>query len=399
MPTQKIRLDYRLSTMNKAQIISAAVAPMATGSISFGASLTTIICIFRSDLKLSTTYRRLIFALSVFDLPQSLFQALSSSPMPVGTMWAAAGNNVTCTLQGFFIILGTCGTIWYSLSLSIYFLLVVKFNLPDQKITKTYEPFLHAFPILYSTSISIYTYATHNINPSGPICWIDSRPSGCEDDPDVDCISIGSKYLLQFLGVGIPFVIVFVLNCILMGVLWWTVKTQIKKSQSYRYSWIIGQGKNQDQSRDHDQEEEEGNNLCSKGCQLLSCCPFSPCNNKKGDDDKNLQNVSPLAARLSRPSRSAVQKMKEICHRAFAYIIGYLLTYSFSFISRLIAMAGTGSVPFVFIFLARFFYPLQVSTINIHDIYEYKDHHPWCYEYYKVPQLFYNFMNETVMNN
>ena len=137
-------------TWNEAQIKALVVAPSITGCISSFASITLIISILQSNLRLSTIYRRLVFALSIFDIISSIPITFSSLPMPAVTLWGTIGNDVTCDLQAFFVSIGFIGVILYSLSLSIYFLLVVRFDIPEAKIKKNVEPFLHAVPIVYS---------------------------------------------------------------------------------------------------------------------------------------------------------------------------------------------------------------------------------------------------------
>jgi hypothetical protein len=50
--------------------------------------------------------------------------------------------------------------------------------------------------------------------------------------------------------------------------------------------------------------------------------------------------ASPLAERLSRPSNSLLQRRKTPTRRAIAYIVGFILTYIFSFIDLSLKGAG-----------------------------------------------------------
>jgi hypothetical protein len=104
--------------LSQPQLLSIIITPMVTGSISTVASATIIVSIFRSNVKLSTIYRRFIFAISVFDVLQSISQGLSTIPMPADDVyWGSSGNAVTCGLQGFTTVLGVNGVSWYNLSL------------------------------------------------------------------------------------------------------------------------------------------------------------------------------------------------------------------------------------------------------------------------------------------
>ena len=111
-------------SLSQPQLLSLIIAPMITGTISTVASATIIVSIFRSEVKLSTIYRRFIFGMSSFDVIQSFSQLLSSLPMPANSLiWGSVGNNITCGMQSFMQVIGVCGAVLYSLSLvSCHFL-------------------------------------------------------------------------------------------------------------------------------------------------------------------------------------------------------------------------------------------------------------------------------------
>ena len=110
-------------SLSKPQLLVVIITPMITGTISTVASATIIVSIFRSEIKFSTIYRRFIFGMSAFDVIRSIFQLLSSLPVPTNSpIWGAVGNNITCGMQSFMQVIGVCGAVLYSLSLvSCYF--------------------------------------------------------------------------------------------------------------------------------------------------------------------------------------------------------------------------------------------------------------------------------------
>ncbi len=334
------------SRMTSSKTKLLAVLPMITGSISSVASFTIIICILRSNTKLSTTYRRLVFGISAYDLLQSLSQAFSSVPMPVGAFWLASGNDATCTIQGFVNTMGFGGTIFYSLSLTIFFLLVIKYDVDDAKIKKYAEPIFHAVPVLFSAVVSIYAFATNNYNTSGSVCWINSRPLNCYEDPDVDCISKGNPETLRWISGG-PIFIIFFSNCVMMVMIWFSVYFQTKKSQAYRYSWMSSPTP-ASQNRPAEQGGKGGASTTTSRSSLLST-----------RSKETEQISSPLAARLSRPSPASIRRLRETSNRAIAYILGFLLTYFFTIMYRFIEKYSSNPVPFAIIILSRIFYPLQ----------------------------------------
>ena len=323
-----ITITMKSSSTLRAPIISS----MITGSISFAASLTLIVMILRSDLKLSTVYRRLIFGISVFDLVQSLSQGMSSLPMPAGSIWAAVGNNVTCDLQGFTTVVGVHGSVLYTLSLSVYFLFALKYEVSGARIKKFVEPFLHTIPITMSLSIGIYFYATDTYNPSGSFCWINPQPV-------FDCVqlSVSQKecltkhsdliFLISSL-MSFPLALAIVGNCAVLFMLWYTEYKQSVKTQRERL--LV--------------EEQQLPNT-SYTTTSSTAAPRSP-------------GGSLLASRLARPSRASKQRRIDIRRRAIAYIIGFACTYFFAIIARYWEVAA-GRAPFAIILITRTLYPLQ----------------------------------------
>ena len=330
---------------NKAEVLALIIAPSITGCISSVASLTLIVSILRSNQKLTTVYCRLIFSLSLFDILQSICQALSSTPMPAGTQLGAIGNETTCNLQGFFNVLGMCGTGLYTLSLTVYFLLVAKFEISEVKIKKFAEPFLHAIPLLYSFIVSIYIYATNNYTALDRSCWIGPKPLNCEDDPEVECLSGGNSYTLMLIVNIIPVFFVFVINYIILAMIWCHLRSRIRKNQAYGNLHLT--------SRD-----EENTTLA--GSQCCSCCPTKLiCHISSHIPQSNTSTSSVLADYLSRPSRTSIRRLREIFNRAIAYIIAFLLIFIFGIINHLFDAHRVDSTPFVILFLSRVFFPLQ----------------------------------------
>mmetsp|Transcript_11296 Transcript_11296/g.14165 ORF Transcript_11296/g.14165 Transcript_11296/m.14165 type:complete len:424 (+) Transcript_11296:204-1475(+) len=320
---------------NKAQVIALVLAPMVTGSVSFVASLTLIIMIRRSTVKLSTIYRRLIFGLIVSNLIFSIGQLTSSFPAHNGTIWGAIGNDVSCDIQGFISVIGLCGAVLYSLSLSVYFLCATKDNLSHQQIKKRIEPFLHIFPLIYALFGGIFIYATQNFTSSGPmICWIDS-----------------SSFLF-FMFVAGPVVLVFIASCLITTCILRTNRLHTQNAKNHR-SAVISAGTTQKQ--EHPDSVSSTSRFCVN-CKPMCCIQFCQSNTQQHNASES---IGPLDVYLnSRPLRVTLQMRKDIYNRGIAYIIGYLMTYTFSVIFYLVNRF-TDSTPFALLLLSRITLPLQ----------------------------------------
>ena len=364
------------ASLNKAKTISLIIAPSITGCISSFASISLIVSILRSNQKLSTVYRRLIFCLSAFDVIQSISQGMSSLPMPTGTVWGAIGNDVTCDIQGFLIATGFCGTVLYSLSLTVYFLLVVKYDMSEAKIKKYAEPFLHAVPIVYSLIGAISMYGTNNYNSAGPVCWIAPEPLNCENDPEVECLSSGNSGAMKWIFAGGPLFGVFFVNCTILALIWRTYRSQAQRNQSYGNS-PASRSSPRAQVKQGDEEEQEG--------KCFPCCPTQQCPitiNRSKSQSNTPRRPSILADYLSRPSRASVRRLEEISRRAAAYVIGFMLCYIFTLIYRLIEMYGSVPTPYAIIILSRIFFPLQgffnVIIYTYPHVTSYRRNHSEC---------------------
>ncbi len=79
--------------------------------------------------------------MSVFDIFSSIGRGLTTLPIPEYQygeptgMYGAKGNDATCKMQGFLIQLGYT-SIFYNMSLSFYFLLVVCYGMRESQIKK-----------------------------------------------------------------------------------------------------------------------------------------------------------------------------------------------------------------------------------------------------------------------
>ena len=220
----------------------------------------------------------------------------------------------------------------------------------DAKIKQQYECLLHAIPILYALSISIVIYATHNYNPSDIICRVEARPANCDDDPEIPCESYGNVKIMIWIAGSIPLFAGGGINIILLGMIWWTMRSKTRKSQDRRMSWTTPSNAQLEQQQDQGQ----GQGMCQE--------VTIKCWNKILRRKENILSTIPtsvLAARLSRPSQASIIRMKDTSHRAIFYIIAFIATNLFTTIKVLIELNSSNAPPFSIILLARLTFPLQ----------------------------------------
>jgi len=112
--------------LSYAQQLALVVLPKVAGLVSFVGSGLIVASVLKSKKKRSHTYHRLLFGISCVDMSSSFWLGLSTWPIPeeTGLLWAA-GNQQTCSLQGFFTQFGITSS-FYNASLSLYFLPVIR---------------------------------------------------------------------------------------------------------------------------------------------------------------------------------------------------------------------------------------------------------------------------------
>ena len=141
---------------DKAQFIIVTITQMITASLSIGGSIAIIVMLLRSNKKLGSTYRRLLFGMSVMDVIFSTAVLMGPFPSPKDTpdSWSPIGNDLTCTLQGLAIYVGHVGLSSYNLCLCLYFTLSIVKNVRKTRMLK-FEVWFHVLPLLWIASTSV----------------------------------------------------------------------------------------------------------------------------------------------------------------------------------------------------------------------------------------------------
>jgi len=103
--TTSITLFNQLNCCNmsytEAELMFIVGTPTLSGLASFLGSVTLIITILRSELKLTVPVRRIFFGVCIYNCFQSAAHAFSTFPIPKGQgLWGAIGNIGSCDAQG-----------------------------------------------------------------------------------------------------------------------------------------------------------------------------------------------------------------------------------------------------------------------------------------------------------
>ena len=170
--------------------MALSLTQTSSSSLSFISSLTICIAMLRSEKKVSTPYRRIIFGMSVYDILLSLGMMFSTiaSPKDTDGVWKPMGNKITCNMQGFFVYIGWVGAPLYNFGLCIYYLCISRYGMREAAFTKKIEPYLHLVPCLYTITTAVLFLARDLYhNRIGGFCFLSPYPRYCQEMPNVEC--------------------------------------------------------------------------------------------------------------------------------------------------------------------------------------------------------------------
>eukprot|EP00553_Chaetoceros_curvisetus_P007922 CAMPEP_0204617500 /NCGR_PEP_ID=MMETSP0717-20131115/4462_1 /ASSEMBLY_ACC=CAM_ASM_000666 /TAXON_ID=230516 /ORGANISM="Chaetoceros curvisetus" /LENGTH=627 /DNA_ID=CAMNT_0051631055 /DNA_START=48 /DNA_END=1931 /DNA_ORIENTATION=+ len=354
-----------------------SIISSVSGITSTISSSVLIWMIMRSHQGLSTTQHRLLLGLCFYDIISSLsystFNAALSSDVNYW-VWNARGNKTTCDAQGFLVMWGVFGGLYYNAALSLYFLAVVKFEKSDEYIRTKIEPFLHAVPILTSFMYSIYLLVGKHYNVGITTCTLSYHyPPHCygydvgETPPgfDIPCgrgldgamTDAVCRVVLMFL----PIIIIF----ISLGIIYRAVRTQEKKlagyasfrsnlSQSVLRTSTLASSMNTTRSNHSDQHGRDG--LMGSIRSSLS---------------RRWSTLMPSLATATTTTTTAPQirsndtqsKSRAVMDKAFGYSFAWILSYGVNIVAFVLRIARSSSSssfgPITFYYIMWIFLPLQ----------------------------------------
>jgi len=160
-------------TMNTQLFIATVWIARVSSTLSLLGSCAIIyIIISARKRKLTRPKNRLMLMMSFFDVLQSIAMVIATAAIPRETgIYGSVGNNVTCQIQGIFMILGISVPL-YNTSLNLFYLLSIRYNMDPERFSHRIEPILHAISILGPTLFAAIYSTTGSIKPSGTACIV-----------------------------------------------------------------------------------------------------------------------------------------------------------------------------------------------------------------------------------
>lgn len=178
----------------------------------------------------TTSYHRLLFGLSLYDVAASVTMLIS----PFLPDKLIAGSPA-CTATGFVFVYTIFSSILYNVSLSIYFLLIVRYQIKETTLASCFEPLCHVFIVgvmgaVFAAGIPLEIY-----NPLfGGTCWAAAYPPGCATSDDgSSCTRGGTAGRIYGEGLHIAYILLFCTLLIANFMIYWTVRQTEKRTDRY----------------------------------------------------------------------------------------------------------------------------------------------------------------------
>lgn len=128
--------------------LTASIVHACCGSLSSLSSVLVLSMIYRSQIGLSSTHHRFLFAIGICDFISSFAIGLSTLPMPKDMIYTqfegkSFGNFITSDIQGFCAHYFSGLMISYNCGLCFYYLCIIPFQMSKKKFGTRVEPFIH----------------------------------------------------------------------------------------------------------------------------------------------------------------------------------------------------------------------------------------------------------------
>lgn len=132
--------------------------------------------------KVRHPYHRLLLAMAIYDILESVWNFMSTWPIPKGTpnVYGAIGNTATCSVQGYFLTLSVAVPI-YNAFLALYYMLVIVYGYKDDRIKVFIEPAMHIVAFIWAAGTATVSAGMGLINNANLWCWIAPYPNDCLD--------------------------------------------------------------------------------------------------------------------------------------------------------------------------------------------------------------------------
>ena len=336
-------------------------------------------------------FRRIMLGISFMDLFQSIGVTVFGGPWSIPkedygefVVGASAPNYTLCNISGFFF---SClfGSMWYTLFLGIYFLLIIKHNWTQATFAKYIEPIAHAISFFTSIVLSLIAVVNDWMNPMiilPGMCYLHDNPPSCSNDPDIPCTR-GESYHTTLYGLllgqipslwSILIAMTGIITCFVLIVLHvWTIEQKLRSYQftgtaaatatTYIDTTNLSAGSSGDNNSDESGEEEiEGEVNPNQDSQTRNSTTTAT--SQTAGHRHSLTSIALSSTSSSSPS-SGLQQTKQTSIQALCYICAFFAVWLPVIVLMLLGSnsptptVSNRKLYFAVAFLTKFFMPLQ----------------------------------------
>ena len=214
-----------------------AVVPKIGASLSIPCSLFIISESIRDHRQgKGTAIQRALVGMSFVDVCASFAWWLSNWGVPRDSGPYATGTVASCNFQGFLLQFAV-GAPLYNCSLSLYYVLVIKYNWTNQQLVKI-ERYVHAFILTFIMGTSIAGLPLTMYNRVGAVCWVIGSPVDCENsgafpEPDIPCDRGNWAWAFGLFTFYTPLWICVLLTIVAMCMIYFQVRSTFGKLKGY----------------------------------------------------------------------------------------------------------------------------------------------------------------------
>ena len=157
----------------EAQFKSLVIIPVFTAALSLTGSTLIVLDVLGHKRKDRGVFQRLMLGMSLCEMMNSFSMLMATLPVPrdLDGVWGAVGNDATCVAQGFVMQLGGSACFVYNATLTLYFLLVVKYRLREEVLKKR-EWIFHVGPWIFGFGSSLTCLVLGQLGYADLWCWI-----------------------------------------------------------------------------------------------------------------------------------------------------------------------------------------------------------------------------------
>ena len=148
--------------------------------------------------------------------------------------WGSYGNYYSAQVFTVFLLFGLIGSQLYNVGLSLYYFFLLRKNYRERQFKTKVEPFIHIFIFVWALSGVISVLVTRSINPLFGTYWVFPYPIHCKLYEQVKCIRGEDAPVLSIIYVFSTALVSLVANFVLLGAIWWKVRSQSKRMEKYR---------------------------------------------------------------------------------------------------------------------------------------------------------------------